>query len=247
MTSTPNNSASEQDLVAIRRAVADYCEGYYRRDPDQTYGAYHPECLKRAFELTEDDVTYLIVQTRASMVDVARISSRATEPEFEVFIDNVIGDIATVRLYSNAWVDYLHVVKARGDWKLLHAAYDERPAQRAEASDASIEAITQAATDYVEGWYLARPQQHLGAYHDECVKRVFTPDGGMAVYSGTHMAEICAKRSPDATAEWTITIDDVVGSVATVRIDSTDFVDHLHIAHARGRWGLLHGSFHVKG
>ena len=60
------------------------------------------------------------------MVDVARIDrKRVNDPSYEIIIDDLSEDIASVRLYSDGWVDYLHVVKARGEWKLLHAAYTE--------------------------------------------------------------------------------------------------------------------------
>jgi hypothetical protein len=42
------------------------------------------------------------------------------------FIDAVYDDIATVRIYSPWWVDFLHVVKARGSWKLFHVTWQRR-------------------------------------------------------------------------------------------------------------------------
>ena len=41
----------------------------------------------------------------------------------EVFIDDVYEDIAAVRVYSCRWVDFLHIVKARGEWRLFHVTW----------------------------------------------------------------------------------------------------------------------------
>ena len=244
-TTTAQDHIADSDLAEIRKAVVDYCEGYYRRDPDQTFRAYHPECLKRGFNETEHGVFYLISQTRASMVDVAHIDAlRVDDPTYEIIVDDVSNNIASVRLYSDDWVDFLHVVKARGAWKLLHAAYDTRPEPNVEAAQADRDAISAATLDYVEAWYHGDSQRHALAYHDECVKRAFREDGGLEVTSGQHMVDLCATGDTvDPTAEWDIHIDDIVGNVASVRINSTRSVDHLHIANARGRWALLHASY----
>ncbi len=35
----------------------------------------------------------------------------------EIIIDAISQDIASVRIYSSHWVDFLHLTRARGDWK----------------------------------------------------------------------------------------------------------------------------------
>jgi hypothetical protein len=178
------------------------------------------------------------------MVDVAGVTDRAEEPDYSIIVDNVYGDMASLRLYSNAWVDYLHIVKARGEWKLLHAAYDEKPDEPTPTLESAWEAIEKVALDYVEARYRGDAERHAMAYHYECVKRAFHSDGGLEVTSGKRMVDLCATGETVLPgAEWDIYIDDVVGDVAPVRINSTHWVDHLHIARARGRWGLLHVSY----
>lgn len=34
--------------------------------------------------------------------------------------------MASVRIYSCRWVDFLHIVKARGDWGLFHVTWHDR-------------------------------------------------------------------------------------------------------------------------
>lgn len=243
------NVAREEDLRAIRQAVVEYCEGYHRRDPEQTARAYHSECLKRNFEVTDDDVWYLVVQTPASMVDVARIDrKRVDDPSYEIIIDDLSEDIASVRLYSDGWVDYLHVVKARGEWKLLHAAYTENSNRTDDLSPEDEAEITARALDYVEAWYAGDAETHAHAYHQECVKRAYQPNGyNLVTTSPERMVDLCATgESILDGAEWEIIIDDVAGGVATVRVYSTKWVDFLHVAKARGRWGLFHVSYHER-
>ena len=51
--------------------------------------------------------------------------------EAEVVIDAISQDIASVRVYSCRWVDFIHVVKARGEWKLFHATWHRLPDKKA--------------------------------------------------------------------------------------------------------------------
>lgn len=64
------------------------------------------------------------------MVDCAA-TGRSILPncEAEVVIDAISEDIASVRVYSCRWVDFLHIVKARGEWKLFDVTWHGRTDQ----------------------------------------------------------------------------------------------------------------------
>ena len=236
-------AASDEDLAEIRQAVVDYCEGYYRRDPEQTARAYHGECVKRKF-LQAYDAWHLVVRYPASMIDLARNDEPPIDPTYEIFIDDVADGIASVRLYSDRWVDFLHVVKHRGHWKLFHVTFDELPPEDTTPTEEDREGITQAALDYVEAWYTGDAERHARAYHDECIKRIYAPNGSIELVSPAAMYDYCAAGDTVLDgAEWTIEIDDIVGSVASVRIPSTLYVDYVHVAKARGKWGLFHVTY----
>ena len=122
--------APKEDIEAITRAAMDYVEGYVTGDAERHARAYHPECLKRRFGRDEETGVYeLIVVPPKVMVDYAS-TGRTIEDDcqLEVIIDAVSEDIASVRVYSCNWVDFLHVVKARGEWKLFHVTWHGRGA-----------------------------------------------------------------------------------------------------------------------
>jgi hypothetical protein len=129
MTLAPEKlDASKEDIDAITRAAVDYLEGYVTGDAERHARSYHPECLKRRFGRDGETGVYdLIVVPPQVMVDYAN-TGRTIEDDcqFEVIIDAVSEDIASVRVYSCNWVDFLHVVKARGVWKLFHVTWHGR-------------------------------------------------------------------------------------------------------------------------
>jgi hypothetical protein len=126
MTLAPEKlTASQEDVDAVHQAVVDYCEGYYKRDPEQTARAYHPECAKRAFFIDEETgKDTLRVITPQELVDYCATGlSKMDDCEIDVVIDEIYDDVATVRVYSCKYVDFLHIAKSRGEWKLLHVTW----------------------------------------------------------------------------------------------------------------------------
>ena len=120
-------SADASDLEAIEAVALDYLVGYVTGDPDRHLNAYHPEAIKRRYSESDDGVVGMVNLSPRTMADLAAITEPEDDCDVEVFIDDVSEDIASVRLYSCHWVDFLHVVKARGEWKLLHVTWHRRP------------------------------------------------------------------------------------------------------------------------
>ena len=126
MGSEPNIvGVSPEDLEAINQAARDYLEGYVSADRDRHLGSYHSEAIKRRYTEYEDGVVGIISLSPQTMADSAATQTM-TDGDSEIIIDGVYNDIATVRVYSPWWVDFLHVVKARGSWKLFHVTWHRR-------------------------------------------------------------------------------------------------------------------------
>lgn len=180
------------------------------------------------------------------MVEVAAVERlKVEEPSYEIIVDDISGDIASVRLYSDRWIDYLHVVKARGRWKLLHVAFTELPEESYAPSQAEGEEINAVVLDYIEAWYKGDAERHASAYQPECIKRAYADNGrDLVSTSPERMVEYCASGDTVLqNARWDIVIDDVAVDVATVRVYSTRWIDFLHLSNAHGRWGLFHVSY----
>lgn len=124
--------ASQRDIDAIREAALDYIQGYTTGDTPRHTRAYHPECIKRRFVTDPDTgVERLQVLSPRIMADYTAAvgSNLATDSEPEIIIDAISQDIASVRVYSTHWIDFLHLVRARGEWKLFHATWHDRDDQ----------------------------------------------------------------------------------------------------------------------
>ncbi len=119
--------AAKEDIDGVMAAALDYIDGYISGDAERHARSYHPECIKRRYVTDEESwVEELVVLSPRIMVDYAALSDMS-DCETEVVIDAISEDIASVRIYSCNWVDFLHIVKARGEWKLFHVTWHGRP------------------------------------------------------------------------------------------------------------------------
>jgi hypothetical protein len=108
-------------------------------------------------------------------------------------------------------------------------------------------AIRAAALDYIEGWYEGDAARMERAVHPDLVKRIvhFGPDGG------ARLGEMTADQLIESTGlgggsdtpverrHEDVTVLDVYGDIASVRIYASDWVDHLQLAKWNGEWKIV--------
>jgi hypothetical protein len=140
------------DSSAIRQAALDYVEGWYERDQKRVKQAVHPELAKRIVwrtgeqdRLSSQGADELVRRTGRGAAREPRVPEgkrrklqgatqgpRAPEGKRrkDIEILDRYHNIAMVRVGSNEFVDYLHVAKWRGDWKIINILWDLRPGIR---------------------------------------------------------------------------------------------------------------------
>jgi hypothetical protein len=109
--------------------------------------------------------------------------------------------------------------------------------------------IRQAALDYAQGWYEADAERMRRSLHPELAKRAIlrdpqTGEERVSHLSQQRMVELTQQGGgrDDAPAEkryYDITILDVCGDIATVRADTCEYVDYLHLARSDSGWLIV--------
>jgi hypothetical protein len=127
---------SRADEAGIRRAALDYIEGWYTNDAARMERALHPQMVKRRVEqdaaagnssLDHGDAQRLISATRPAPGATPRpLGNRRRD----VTILDVFGNAATVKVDADDWVDYLHLVKWNGEWRILNVLWELREPDR---------------------------------------------------------------------------------------------------------------------
>ncbi len=112
--------------------------------------------------------------------------------------------------------------------------------------------ITQTALDYIEGWYTKNAERMERALHPDLAKRIVRTNntgqsvlGHMTASTLIDMTRKKAQADP-ATSRKEVTILDVYGNAAIVRVDAERWVDYLQVAKWNGEWKIVNVLWEMR-
>lgn len=123
------------DTTAIRKAALDYIEGWYTGDADRMAKAVHTELAKRIVAthpktgeevFQHQDSTSLVTATNKGYGTKIPDGRR----QKKVTILDVFEGAASAKIVAADWVDYLHLVKQNGDWRIVNVLWEMKPRTR---------------------------------------------------------------------------------------------------------------------
>ena len=119
------------DSSAIVATALDYIEGFYTSDAERMERALHPELAKRIVGDPAGPESRLQNMTAEQLVDAtagggaAGIPDEAKKKDVEVL--DIYNNIASVRIDAGIWIDYLHVARWNGEWKIVNVLWEMAP------------------------------------------------------------------------------------------------------------------------
>jgi len=122
---------TKEDSVAIKTACLDYLEGWYTGDANRMEKALHTNLVKRRIVVLKQTGSNLINQVTASdMIEYTKAGfgkQQAKEGmKNEIEILHIYKGIATVNATSKDYVDYIHLGKFNGEWKIINVLWEIR-------------------------------------------------------------------------------------------------------------------------
>ena len=124
----------------------------------------------------------------------------------------------------------------------------------AQTTDADKEAIKRTALNYAEGWYEGNAEKMESALHPDLAKRIVrtNPQGqsglgqmsALSLIQGTRGGS--GKQTPKEEQLKDLTILDVMGGAATVKLEMRDWVDFMHIGKFNGKWVIINVLWEMK-
>lgn len=117
------------DRAEVERAVLDYVEGVYEVKPELIERSVHPELRKFGFaRRSPDDDWRVIPMTYDQLVALAgnyykdEGGAPADAPK-KVEVLDVLNQTASAKLTASWGVDYFHLAKYEGKWKIVHVLW----------------------------------------------------------------------------------------------------------------------------
>ncbi|HLZ42665.1 MAG TPA: nuclear transport factor 2 family protein [Candidatus Sulfotelmatobacter sp.] len=118
-THAQDNRMSSNDANAVRAAVTNYIEAYYTGNAARMQQTIHPDYLK---QMVHGDIQ-VREKTGQQMVEEVRSHGpadlSAAQKTEQVSVLDIAGTIASAKLVTPGWVDYMTLFKVNGEWKIL--------------------------------------------------------------------------------------------------------------------------------
>lgn len=118
---------NDAEKAAVEQVAMDYIEGWYEANAERMERALHPELVKRAMIQDAEGKEYFQNLTKSDMVKATEGGGGNKLPVAERRIGITVLDvhktIATVRVDSGSFIDFLHMGKTEGQWKIVNVLW----------------------------------------------------------------------------------------------------------------------------
>jgi len=115
-------------------------------------------------------------------------------------------------------------------------------------SSAEEKAIRQTVLNYLEAWYQGEPERGTGSLHPDLAKRIVRtdPESGKDILENMSAARLAerwssgeGKATPRENQKKEVTVLDVHGGMASVKLEAAAWVDYMHLAKVNDRWVIV--------
>lgn len=125
-------SQNKDEKEQVKLAVLDYVEGIYEVNSSRIERSVHPDLAKRGFFIKKGETGYTgSVMTYQELVELSKTYNKngrvpKTAPK-EVVVYDVSDQTATVKLTAVWGIDYMHLAKYEGKWKIINVLWQTPP------------------------------------------------------------------------------------------------------------------------
>lgn len=122
------------DREGVKQAALDYVESIYEVNPSKVERSVHPDLAKRGFFIKKGETSYSpSIMTFAQLVDLAKNYNKEgrvpKDAPKEVTIFDVSDQTASAKVKASWGIDYLHLAKYEGKWKIINILWQSPPKQ----------------------------------------------------------------------------------------------------------------------
>ncbi len=118
-----------QDTLDIKRVALAYIESQHNPNPKLMEDALHPRLVKRSvFKNKATKKDYVSEYFAENMIILAETYNVKGDkfpknPTKEVKLLDISARAASVKLIADTWIDYMHIVKTNGEWKIINVLW----------------------------------------------------------------------------------------------------------------------------
>lgn len=130
-----SNAQTDEDRSEIKQAALDYVEGVYEVNASKIERSVHPELVKRGFFIKKNETAYSPhAMTFAELVELSKNYNKsgklAKDAPKEVVVFDVSDQTASVKVTAIWGIDYMHLAKYDGKWKIINILWQSPPKKK---------------------------------------------------------------------------------------------------------------------
>jgi hypothetical protein len=128
-TQTKPDKSNSTATAEIKQTVLNYIEAWYRAEPERGEKSLHPELAKRIVRIDSETG-----KNRLEMMSASKLAERwgsgdgkktpKEDQRKDITILDIYGNMASVKLETNAWVDYMHLAKYNNEWVIINILWE---------------------------------------------------------------------------------------------------------------------------
>lgn len=123
----PRNSS--EDMETIRQKVLSYIDAWYLGEPERGEKSLHPELVKRIVRSNpETGQDNLEMMSASFLAERWRSGDGKNTPGDrrlkDITVLDIQNNIASVKLETATWVDYMHLARFNGEWVIVNILWE---------------------------------------------------------------------------------------------------------------------------
>jgi hypothetical protein len=122
-------SQNQTDSLKIIETSENYIKGWYAGDTVRMDKALHPDLVKRRADIFPyTGNSFMESISKSAMMEYTKAGFGKSTPienqNDEIEVLDIFGNIASVKITSIEFIDYLQLVKWNGEWKIINVLWD---------------------------------------------------------------------------------------------------------------------------
>ncbi len=245
----PAAAGAEADKAAILETVLNYADGYYEGSAERMAKAVHPLLSKRSLmPAQEGGPSRLSTMNSEMLIEIARAGRGKLPPEqrgVKAEVLDVAGNLATARVFTAQFNDYLHLLRTENGWRILNVLW--RPPAKTTTEPDKV-ALSVASRDYLAAMAGRNGEAVRAMLHPAVSFRVIGPapassrlivQDALADYVGDLVEAGRMPLPPEAGGTGTVTVLDAYEDIAAVKLSAGPFLQYAHLGRLAGRWRVI--------
>jgi len=237
----------EREKPAIVQTALDYAEGYYGGEPARMARAVSPALSKRGLMVRPGIPPFLVQMNADTLIDAANGAKLApTERHITTDVLDVQNEIASARVFTAQFNDYLQLAKRNGTWQIVNVLWHAPPAAGQKTEGAS-DAVDRAVRAYVAALYTSDVPALLAVVHPQANLRTLAPppQGRPRIVREQNVETLAAAlaggmvKLPGKAEDAQVVVQGVDADIAAAKLTIGQTPMYLHLAMTDGKWRIV--------